>query len=242
MESTAHLNVGFAKDVLSTQENASLPASEGIARVFEQHSLAIEPKNSMTIKQQKAAAGVLGQAFEKDSFMAYILPNRSTRIQQLSKLFLPLIYCSQRYGQVNVIPSGGVLAWVPSQVLSGSVTFIELFRSGMFWLPWSLGRDAFKRFKAHNDACEQALCQYAPTNFAYLWAVGVRPDQAGQGLGKKMINKALDQMRHQGYSSCWLRTENPNNVNLYENLGFHEAHTEIPSTSGQQYWLMFQNL
>lgn len=202
-----------------------------------------EPKHSLTIKQQKTAAQVLGQAFAKDSFMAYMLPDSSTRVQQLSKLFVPLLYASQRYGEVNVTPSGGgVLAWVPGQFFSRPVKFLELLRSGMLWLPWAVGRAAYKRLKVHDEVCELALLQHAPERFAYIWAVGVRPDQAGQGLGKKMINVALDQMRRQGYSTCWLRTENPNNVGLYKHLGFQQVLTEIPSASGQQYWLMFQTL
>ena len=65
----------------------------------------------------------------------------------------------------------------------------------------------------------------------------------GQGLGSKMIRGALEEMRQQGYETCWLRTENPKNVCLYEHLGFQKIHTEIPSScSGQQYWLMSQVL
>ncbi|MEM9219832.1 MAG: hypothetical protein AAGD25_36580 [Cyanobacteria bacterium P01_F01_bin.150] len=52
----------------------------------------------------------------------------------------------------------------------------------------------------------------------------------------------LNDMRQQGYGTCWLRTENLNNVGLYKHLGFQQVHTEIPSGSGQQYWLMYQAL
>lgn len=193
--------------------------------------------------QQKAAATVLGQAFAKDSFMAYVLPDANTRVQQLTKLFLPLIRCSQRYGGVDITAGGGgVLAWVPGKVFSSPIKFLELFRSGMLWIPGLVGLSAFKRLKVHDDVCEHALIQHAPKDFAYIWAVGVRPDQAGKGLGKQMIQSALNDMRQQGYTTCWLRTENPHNVGLYEHLGFQQVHTEIPSGSQQQYWLMFQNL
>ncbi|MEO1634406.1 MAG: GNAT family N-acetyltransferase [Cyanobacteria bacterium J06631_9] len=79
-------------------------------------------------------------------------------------------------------------------------------------------------------------------DFAYIWAVGVRPDHAGKGLGSKLIKEALEEMRQQGYSTCWLRTETPKNVGFYEHLGFQQVHNEIPSASGQQYWLMSQDL
>ena len=59
---------------------------------------------SLTVDQQQAAAIVLGYAFAQDSFMAYMLPDVLTRIQQLTKLFLPVIRCSQRYGGVDITP------------------------------------------------------------------------------------------------------------------------------------------
>ena len=198
---------------------------------------------SLTVDQQKAAATVLGYAFAQDSFMAYMLPDVLTRIQQLTKLFLPVIRCSQRYGGVDITPDdGGVLAWVPGKIFASPLKFLERCRSGMLWLPWSVGRSALKRLMVHDDVCERALIHHAPKDFAYLWAVGVRPDQAGKGLGKQMIQSALNDMRQQGYTTCWLCTENPHNVGLYEHLGFQQVHTEIPSGSKQQYWLMFQNL
>lgn len=210
---------------------------------LERHPLTVESKKLLTAEQQRAASLVLGQAFEKDFFMTYMLPDANTRVQRLTKLFLPLIRCSQRYGAVDIAPGGGgVLAWAPGKVFSGPIKFLELFRSGMLWVPLSLGLSAFNRLKVHDDVCEHALIKHAPKDFAYIWAVGVRPDQAGKGLGKQLIQSALNEMRHQGYTTCWLRTENPSNVGLYKHLGFQQVHTEIPSGSGQQYWLMYQTL
>ena len=72
--------------------------------------------------------------------------------------------------------------------------------------------------------------------------LGFRGNKAGQGLGSKMIKAALDDMRQQGYSTCWLRTEELKNVGLHEHLGFQQVYTEVPLASGQRYWLMFQDL
>ncbi|MEM9089841.1 MAG: GNAT family N-acetyltransferase [Cyanobacteria bacterium P01_F01_bin.53] len=220
---------------------------------FEERLFSVKPQKTLTVDQQKAAATILGQAFAQDSFMAYVLPDAETRVQQLTKLFLPLIRCSQYHGSVNITPGGGgILAWVPGKAFSGPIKFLELFRSRMLSVPLRLGLTAFRRFQAHDNVCEEALLRYASKgsasedltskDFAYIWAVGVRPDQKGKGLGKKMIGAALEEMRQQGYATCWLRTENPKNVGFYEHLGFQQVHTEIPAGSGQRYWLMFQNL
>ncbi|MEM6452364.1 MAG: GNAT family N-acetyltransferase [Cyanobacteria bacterium P01_D01_bin.105] len=202
-----------------------------------------KPSTALTKQQQKEAATVLGQAFDKYPFMSYVLPDATTRVQKLTKLFLPLIRSSCRHGSVIIAPGdGGVLTWVPGSVFSGREKFLDLFRSGMLGVPLSLGLSAFKRLIVHDEVCEVALLQHAPQDFAYIWAVGVRPDQAGKGLGSKMVRAALDEMRQQGYSTCWLRTETSKNVGLYEHLGFKQVLTDILSGSQQQYWLMFQNL
>ncbi|MBE9029495.1 GNAT family N-acetyltransferase [filamentous cyanobacterium LEGE 11480] len=197
----------------------------------------------LTATEQKTAAAVLGQAFEQDPFMSYLLPNAETRVQRLAKLFLPLIRSSLRCGGVVLAPGGGgALVWLSGDAFSWPLKALELFRSGLIWIPSAIGLSAFKRLQAHDSVCEQALLKHAPQDFAYLWVVGVHPDHAGQGLGKKMIQSALNTMRQRGYSTCWLRTENAKNVGLYEYLGFTQVLTETPEKSGMQYWLMSQDL
>ncbi|MEM8717441.1 MAG: GNAT family N-acetyltransferase [Cyanobacteria bacterium P01_G01_bin.4] len=204
--------------------------------------MVVSSVTTLTAAQQQAAASVLGHAFAKDSFMSYVLPDPTTRIQKLTKLLLPTIRSGLRQGGVEIAPGGGALVWVPGQMFSGPSKLIELIRSGVIWLPWSIGLSACKRRLAHDSVCEYVLKTHAQNNFAYLWVVGVHPDHTGQGLGKKLVLSALDNMRRQGYSTCFLRTENPGNVGLYEHLGFKQVHTETPASSGHQYWLMSQEL
>lgn len=64
--------------------------------------------NALTSVQQKTAAAALGQSFSQDPFMTYLLPNAATRVQQLTKLFLPLIRCSLRYGGLKLLQKGAV--------------------------------------------------------------------------------------------------------------------------------------
>ncbi|MEM9148943.1 MAG: GNAT family N-acetyltransferase [Cyanobacteria bacterium P01_F01_bin.3] len=210
-------------------------------------------KIALTKQQQQEAASILAQAFDRYPFMAYVLPNAKTRIPKLANLFLPLVRSSYRHGRVNITPGGGgVLVWVPGKVFSNRVKFLDLFQSGMLTVPFSLGPSAFNRFTVHDEVCEEALLQYArrhrmlrqdtSQDFAYIWAVGVHPNHAGKGVGSTMVRTALNEMSRQGYSTCWLRTETPKNVALYERLGFQQVHTEIPAASGQQYWLMSQDL
>ncbi|MGD1852408.1 MAG: GNAT family N-acetyltransferase [Cyanophyceae cyanobacterium] len=78
--------------------------------------------------------------------------------------------------------------------------------------------------------------------FAYLWVLGVHFDARGQGLGKRVLRSALEAVSRRGYSSCFLRTENPNNVGMCQHFGFQQVLTATPAVSGHQYWLMAQDL
>ncbi|KAI9129994.1 N-acetyltransferase [Acaryochloris sp. CCMEE 5410] len=197
--------------------------------------------NALTSVQQKTAAAALGQSFSQDPFMTYLLPNAATRVQQLTKLFLPLIRCSLRYGGVEIAPEGGgALLWISGEYFPFRLS--QIAQSSLRWIPFLLGLSAYRRLQVHEKAFEHALQEKAPASFAYLWVVGVHPHHAGRGLGKQMIQSALDSMQHHGHSTCVLRTENPQNVGLYEHLGFQQIHTDTPPDSKLQYWLLSKEL
>lgn len=197
--------------------------------------------NALTSVQQKTAAAALGHSFSQDPFMAYLLPNAATRVQQSTQLFLPLIHTSLRYGGVEVAPDGGgALLWVSGKYFPFRLS--QIVQSSLRSIPLTLGLSAFKRLQMHEKVCEHALEANAPASFAYLWVIGVHPSHAGQGFGKQLIQSALDSMRNSGYSTCLLRTENPKNVGLYEHLGFQQIHTDTPPSSNLQYWLLSKAL
>ena len=196
---------------------------------------------SLTVAQQKTAAATLGQAFSQDPFMSYLFPDSTTRVQQVTKLLLPVIRCSLLYGSVEVAPEGGgALMWISGEHIPLKLS--QIVKSGLIWTPFSIGSSPFKRLQAHDTVCEHEIKNKAPDGFAYLWVVGVHPDYKGRGFGKQMIKSALENMRSRGHSACLLRTENPNNVGLYKHLGFKQIHTDTPHASKLPYWLMSQEL
>lgn len=198
-------------------------------------------KNVLTPAQQKRAAAALGAAFFQDPFVTYVFPDATTRIQNTSQLLLPVVRCGLRYGGVEVTPQGdGALVWISGDQMPLSLW--QLVRSGMIWTPMLSGLGAFRRVQSHDGACEHILKEFAPQGFAYIYLVGVTPESAGQGLGKQLIQSAMSTMGQQGYSTCLLRTDNPNNVPLYRHLGFEQIHTDTMATSGLQYWFLSQAL
>ena len=191
--------------------------------------------------QKKAIADTLGNAFSKDPFMSYIFPDATTRVQNLTKLFLPIINCASAYGGVEMTPEAdAAILWLSGK--NFPLTLLQLIRSGLVWMPWQIGLPAFNRLQSHETVCEHKLQEKAPDGFAYIWILGVHPKSTGQGLGKQMLQSALNSMQKQGYSTCFLRTDTEANVAFYKHMGFKEVYTEIVPASQLQYWIFSKSL
>lgn len=187
--------------------------------------------------QVRIAAKALGAAFSRDPFMSYVFPNAIARQQNITKVFLPLIRCNLRYGNVELAQNGnGILLWISGNRFP--LTLSMLVHSGMIWTPLKIGPPAFQRLESHEAFCDCEIKKRAPEGHAYLWVVGVNPEFSRKGLGKQMIQSALVNMRRYGHSSCVLRTDNRNNIALYEHLGFRQIYTDIEPRSQLPFWLL----
>ena len=194
-----------------------------------------------TVAQPKAAAETLGAAFARDPFMSQVFPDSASRAQKLAKLFLPTLRCGLRYGGVEVNPEGkAALTWLSGE--NFPLRLAQIVRSGLIWTPLKIGFSATQRLEEHEAVCDRELQKRAPAGFAYLWIVGVHPEARGQGLGRQIIQLALDSMRDRGHTACLLRTDTEKNVSFYKHLGFKLLHEDTVSDSQLPYWLFSQEL
>ncbi len=69
----------------------------------------------------------------------------------------------------------------------------------------------------------------------YLEWIGVLPERQGQGLGTALVQTVLRRADQQG-AGCFLETENPRNLPLYERLGFQVANRRV--ILGVQTWFL----
>lgn len=202
----------------------------------------IAASNKLSIQsQRKAIAEMLGSAFSKDPFMSYIFPDATTRVQNLTKLFRPIINCALSYGGIEIASEGdAAVLWLSGK--NFPLTLLPLIRSGLVWIPWQIGLPAFNRLQSHETVCEHKLQEKASDGFAYIWILGVHPKSTGQGLGKQMLQSALNSIQKQGYSTCLLRTDTEANVAFYKHMGFEEIYTDIVPASQLQYWIFSKSL
>lgn len=76
----------------------------------------------------------------------------------------------------------------------------------------------------HGDEVIAGLILVACEGFMKLANLAVHPDHSGKGLGRKLIELAAREAKRQGYTELRLNThvDMPNNVRLYEHLGWIE--------------------
>lgn len=78
-------------------------------------------------------------------------------------------------------------------------------------------------------AVDAAMRDRRPTTpHFYLFAVGLRPDARGQGLGRALIGEMTVEADARGLP-CWLENSNPRNETLYRGLGFEPVETFAPA-------------
>jgi predicted N-acetyltransferase YhbS len=64
-------------------------------------------------------------------------------------------------------------------------------------------------------------------NARWISKLAVAPDGHGRGLGRRMAEEALDQLRRQGAQQAWLDCRNGLLVAFYESLGFEQVTAKV---------------
>ena len=70
----------------------------------------------------------------------------------------------------------------------------------------------------------------------YLYAIGVRPDAQGRGLGSQLMMPVLAECDREGVGA-YLETADPRNHSFYQRFGF-EIVGEVLASSAPKIWLM----
>lgn len=179
---------------------------------------------------QAALVETLAQAFQTDPALSWILPDADHRSRALRGLFRTLVPADMRAGLA--LRSGGDEAaalWrAPGQAHSGTLEFLRTVVPLVATFGTALRRGL--RVQGSIDA-------HRPKGqFWYLHYVGVRRDHQGKGHGGRII-RAQTAVADVAGLACWLETATPENVPLYERLGFvTQVEWDIPG--GPHFWGM----
>ncbi len=183
--------------------------------------------------QLPAVMETLALAFQTDPALSWILPEPYHRARALQGLFGVLAPADMRAGLALRSDGDEAAAlWrAPGQAHSGTFEFLRTVIPLITTFGGALPRGL--KVQGGIDA-------HRPKGrFWYLHYVGVRPEHQGKGHGGRIIRKQTAVADAEGLP-CWLETATPENVPLYERLGFvTQAEWDVPS-GGPHFWGMMR--
>lgn len=180
------------------------------------------------------AQETLVQAFADDPVAAHLFPDPSKRPVGMAHIFQMALRYGTRRGQVDVIqPAGAVAIWIRPEHATPSWT--RLVRAGCLTTPFAVGWSATRRMLRFEHFIESCRLRTLSLPHWYLFSIGVRPGQQGQGLGAALLRHGLK--RAQATSvPCYLETANARNLPFYQKHGFHVVAQKLPPDAGPGIW------
>jgi GNAT superfamily N-acetyltransferase len=182
-----------------------------------------------------AVIATLAVAFFTDPAMRWIVPDDARRRAMLPGLFRILVASDARAGLVarSAGDEAAALWRGPGQAAGSAVEF------ALSLLPYlAVFRTALPRALKVADSIEA----HRPRgDFWYLHFVGVRGAHQGKGHGGRII-RAQTAVADGAGVPCWLETATPENVPLYQRLGFvTQVEWDVPG-GGPHFWGMMREV
>jgi ribosomal protein S18 acetylase RimI-like enzyme len=163
------------------------------------------------------ATNVLVDAFEglPPGTQLFREPNSSAKLRYFwDRTCKYALLFGECYGSED---GSGVALWLlPNET---RMTPWRMFRSGMFSAPFHMGMRDFKAFGAFARHTDTMHREALPEAHYYLFAVGVRADKQGGGVGSSLIRSMFERAKSED-RPVFLETQSPKNVRIYERLGF----------------------
>ncbi|WP_272151646.1 GNAT family N-acetyltransferase [Tenacibaculum aiptasiae] len=183
-----------------------------------------------TLKDTKLITDILTESFKENKSIINVTrkgKNQLSRINKLMKFFFLNAYYN---GDVFLSDDKkGCLLMLTSKKENKKPLRVKLL-----FLYWNINlffnvlgvrnvKNVLQREKAINK-------NHPKENFLHLYYVGVYKKHQGKGIGKNLINQAINY--YQGYNIVYLETSDDRNINLYKNLGFElvNTHDELEIT------------
>lgn len=180
-----------------------------------------------------AMIATLARAFADDPAMSWIMPDPAARAACLPKLFTALVDEDLALGWALASPKAeAVTLWRGSGAVHASLwqQFTSLPRYTR-----ALGRHLPRALLV-----SQTIENHHPraVSYDYLHYAGVDPAFQGRGWGGAVIRAGLERARGKGLP-IYLETATPENVGLYQRLGFTVREEWTVPLGGPHFWSMW---
>jgi GNAT superfamily N-acetyltransferase len=180
-----------------------------------------------------ALTDVLGRTFATDPLLVWPMTPGSSH-EEVCRFFA--LYDGEVVDDGWLWEAGeaaGVALWVPPDGCDRSVEVDD--RVMRVAMRHELSEDEGARYEAMWD---WMISEHMPEEpHWFLDHVGVEPDQQGRGIGGALVRLGLEWSRRDGVPA-FLETSKPDNVPLYEHLGFRVETAADAPQGGPHVWFM----
>jgi len=190
--------------------------------------------------QVEPAAITLAQAFQDYPSFVYAIPDPAERRRKLPPIFTVLIRYGVLYGEVYASSAHleGVAVWLPST--RADYTLWRSIRCGMLSLISRVGGGALSRLGHLGRVSSLMRQRHTPRRYWFLQLLGVAPAFQGRHYASSLLRAMLARIDEEGLP-CYLDTDDPKNVSIYQHYGFRVVgETTIPGT-GLRSWAMLRD-
>jgi len=168
-----------------------------------------------------------------------MIPDTSERRKKLPHLLETAVRSGFYYGEVHITSEKleGIAVWLSpgnTELSAG-----RQIRAGMYTLIFKEGWKVIARAESAMGYVSRVQRQRAPFPHWYLFLLGVNPAFQGKGHASTLIKPMLARMDEE-HSPCYLETENPKSLPIYQHYGFRVLQEAIvPGTEIRQ-WAMLR--
>jgi ribosomal protein S18 acetylase RimI-like enzyme len=183
------------------------------------------------MRHADAMIATLAAAFANDPGFSWVIPDAADRHARLPRIFAPIIAADMKRGHAIASAAHEVVTlWrAPGAADAGLLETLGLLPA----FARALGPNLWRGL-AVSSAIE---AHHPKTRFAYLHYAGVQPAHQGKGWGGRAIREGLARASQAGVPA-YLETATPENVGLYQSLGFSvTAEWDVPR-GGPHFWSM----
>lgn len=181
-----------------------------------------------------AIIATLSDAFMTDPAFGYIVPDAFARAKMLPRFFALMVRDDSNKGTIMRSSNDEAAAlWrSPGNAKDNTPKTIALLISMIRLFGFGLGRAG---------QVADALESHLPSGrYHYLHFVGVRAASQGKGWGGAIIREGIKRADADGLP-CWLETSTPENVGLYQRLGFATRNEWDVGKKGLHFWGMMRD-
>jgi len=193
---------------------------------------------ALTSLQISTAGRVLARAFHDNPGFVALLPDQTPaqRMALCTPAMTTFVHAASRFGLVELIEQSAEVVAVALMFAPGRYPPPALFELMTAWPVICTGPLRALRF-ARLGAYMRKHHVRGP--HWYLWFLGVNPEHQGQGLGSQLL-RSLNQRAAKDGVPCYLETDKPSSVRLYERHGYGVQKQELVPGFGFDMWFMLQ--